>query len=609
MKSKLLIYWLVVALVASLAFSAYASESTGNGQSYANGRVIVKFEKNLPEQAKNAHRNEAGIEKIRDLKMEGLELAAIKGNRSVEEVIEKLDRKNGVLYAEPDYRLTADEIFPSDPYFSDLWGLHNANDIDIDAPEAWDMETGDASVIVAVIDTGIQTGHPDLTGNFVAGYDFYNHDASVYDGPDDDHGTHVAGTILANWNSIGVAGIAPGVKIMPIKFLGPDGGYTSDAILAINYAKVNGAFVINASWGGGGYSTALKEAIAAFGGPFVAAAGNSRTNTDRKPHYPSSYDCPNIISVAAIDRDGSLASFSNYGLETVDVAAPGVAILSTVPVDDYAYYNGTSMATPHVTGIVALMKSADSELSTQALMGALYESVKPLEALAGKTATGGLVSASGALTALGEPVLDTIPPIMTGTQPENGASGVGLDTVVKVSFNEPIRLADSLGITVNGAPAAAHASGNDLIIDMELAYDSVYAVGVSVGSVEDTAGNSYASEIAFSFTTESEPAPVPATLDILRTKPRDGSVNVKTTAVIEIYFADVFTEINTSMISLETGESGIEITPNGEGTGVLTIKPQALDSKTVYTLYLGEGAVFNGSAVSAPYELSFTTGK
>ena len=493
-----------------------------------------------------------------------------------------------------------------------MWGLHNANDVDIDGPQAWDREKGDPSVIVAVIDTGIWIDHPDLAGNFVAGWDFYNHDSTVYDGLDDDHGTHVAGTILANWNSEGVAGIAPGVKIMPLKFLGPAGGWTSGAIEAIEYAKAHGADLINASWGGGGYSQSLEEAIDNFGGPFVAAAGNDGVDTDRAPHYPSSYDCGNIISVAAVDRYGALAYFSNYGDGTVDVAAPGVGILSTVPGRNpnrwYASYNGTSMATPHVTGVAALMLSADPDLGTQDLTEALYSSVKPLGSLSEKTATGGMVSAYGALKALGAPAPDTTPPVMTATLPENGASGVSLDAAVKVVFDEPIQVAGSHGVTVNDGSVEANASGSDLVIVTSLAYGTRYTVSVPAGSVLDLAGNANESLVEFTFTTESEPAPQPETLDILRTKPRDGSVNVKTDATVEIYFSSAFTLIDASKIAFDG--PAVSFDASGAGGSVLKVDPAgSLDPKTAYTLILSEGAVSAGDAVSPLYQLTFTTGK
>jgi subtilisin family serine protease len=205
----------------------------------------------------------------------------------------------------------------------------------------------------------------------VNGYDFANNDASVYDrdpisGTGDEHGTHVAGTIAAEGNnSLGVIGVNWKARIMPLKFLGPDGGYTSDAVEALNYAVAEGAKISNNSWGGGGFSQTLLDAINradASGHLFVAAAGNGGSDgvgddNDATPHYPSNYNSSNIISVAATDSKDAIAGFSNYGATSVDVAAPGVGILSTLPGDTYGSCSGTSMATPHVAGVATLAKT------------------------------------------------------------------------------------------------------------------------------------------------------------------------------------------------------------------------------------------------------------
>lgn len=405
-----------VMIVSLLIPVAFADELNNESPKYKEGVIIVQFEPTSKAEEKAQIRTEQGLSIAKNLKKKGLELVKINGHKSVEEVIDRLNKRKGVVFAEPDYLLYPSFI-PNDTYYDLLWGMENSKDNDINASSAWDIQMG-SGVVVAVIDTGVQTSHPDLTGQFVAGYDFYNNDSSVYDGPDDDHGTHVSGTIaaIAN-NNEGVIGVAPEVLIMPLKFLGPDGGSTSDAILAINYASANGADVINASWGGGGYSEALKTAIEDFGGPFVAAAGNSRMDTDRFAHYPSSYDSSNIISVAAIDSKGRLARFSNYGDVTVDVGAPGVDIASTYP-GGYAYMSGTSMAAPHVTGIAALMLAEDSNLTTTELISVMFDTVKPLDSLNGKTLTGGLVNAQSALDALnGSPEPGNTAPVVTISEP------------------------------------------------------------------------------------------------------------------------------------------------------------------------------------------------
>ena len=342
----------------------------------------------------------------------------------------------GVAYVEPDYVITGAAV-PNDPSFSQLWGLSNTGqsgglrDADIDAPEAWDVTTGSRNVVVAVIDTGVDYGHSDLAANAwrnpgevagdrldndgngfvddVYGWDFANNDADPMD--DQGHGTHVAGTIGAVGNNgTGVAGVSWQVSIMGLKFLGADGsGSTSGAVAAINYAtRMRRDFGINVvatnnSWGGGGFSSSLRDAIAAGGQAgilFVAAAGNESQNIDSTPSYPASYTSDAVISVAATDRSNNLASFSNYGVTGVDVAAPGVSIYSTVPGNSYATYSGTSMATPHVTGTVALMAAANPQATAAQIRTAILSTAVPVASLAGKVATGGLLNAAAAVRAI-----------------------------------------------------------------------------------------------------------------------------------------------------------------------------------------------------------------
>ena len=353
----------------------------------------------------------------------------------------------GVAYVEPDYVVTGAAV-PNDPSFSQLWGLSNTGqsgglrDADIDAPEAWDVTTGSRNVVVAVIDTGVDYGHSDLAANAwrnpgevagdrldndgngfvddVYGWDFANNDADPMD--DQGHGTHVAGTIGAVGNNgTGVAGVSWQVSIMGLKFLGADGsGSTSGAVAAINYAtRMRRDFGINVvatnnSWGGGGFSSSLRDAIAAGGQAgilFVAAAGNESQNIDSTPSYPASYTSDAVISVAATDRSNNLASFSNYGVTGVDVAAPGVSIYSTVPGNSYATYSGTSMATPHVTGTVALMAAANPQATAAQIRTAILSTAVPVASLAGKVATGGLLNAAAAVRAIAgvQPPVDPQP--------------------------------------------------------------------------------------------------------------------------------------------------------------------------------------------------------
>jgi subtilisin family serine protease len=340
-----------------------------------------------------------------------------------------------IAYAELNGTLRQTASVPNDPSYIDgsLWGLHNTGqsggkaDADIDAPEAWQITTGSDSVVVAVIDTGIDINHPDLRDNIwvnpgetagdgidndgngfiddVHGWDFANNDASVYDGPDDDHGTHVAGTIAGRGNNgTGVVGVSWNTKIMSLKFLDPYGS-TSDAIAAVNYATMmksrgTNLRITSNSWGGGGYSKGLKDAIDAGGQSdilFVAAAGNDGLNNDALPTYPASYESTCIIAVAATDRNEGLAGFSNYGKTSVDIGAPGVSILSTLPGNTYGSLSGTSMATPHVSGVAALAVAFDPNISVSELKSAILGGVEAIPSLANKTVTGGRLNARNTL--------------------------------------------------------------------------------------------------------------------------------------------------------------------------------------------------------------------
>jgi subtilisin family serine protease len=281
-----------------------------------------------------------------------------------------------------------------------------------------------------VIDEGIMYTHKDLGGqiwrnpletqNFVdddgngyvddlRGWDFNGNNNTIYDGTTDDHGTHVAGTIGANGgNAMGVAGVCWNVTIIPAKFLGPSGGTLSNAVKACDYItnlKINqGLNVVatNNSWGGGGYSQSLFDAIQRANNEdilFVAAAGNNGSNNDSGSFYPANYSNSNVIAVASITSSGGLSSFSNYGATKVDLGAPGSSILSTVPYNgtnpSYAYYSGTSMATPHVTGAVALYASTHPAANAATIKAAILSSVSATGSLAGKCVSGGRLNAGG----------------------------------------------------------------------------------------------------------------------------------------------------------------------------------------------------------------------
>jgi len=354
-----------------------------------------------------------------------------------------------VLYAEPNYGISLDDPtafsttdallretdpnvnMPNDPLFKDQWALDNSGQnggkakADIGAILAWAKTKGSSDVVVAVLDTGVDYTHKDLAANMwlrpdnVPQYkddelgtfnDTYGFNAvDNFSDPMDEsgHGTHCAGIVGAEGdNDEGIAGINWKVEIMPLKFMGRGGfGTTKDAIEAINYAidrKRNGVNVrvISASWGSTMYSKALEDAIRAAGEEgilFVAAAGNSSTNNDKRPHYPSNYDLPNVISVAALDRNDNLASFSNFGVKTVHIAAPGKDILSTWLGDDYREASGTSMATPYVSGVAALILAGEPKLSVEKLRERVLKSVDKIDTLDGKVENGGRINAAKAL--------------------------------------------------------------------------------------------------------------------------------------------------------------------------------------------------------------------
>jgi subtilisin family serine protease len=365
-----------------------------------------------------------------------LEWLDVPAGRSAEEVLQQLARRPGVSFAEPNWLLQS-EASSNDPGVTNgsLWGMYGessspANAYGSQAAEAWSRGfTGSDSVVVGIIDEGYQNTHADLISNAgtnpgeiaangidddgngyvddLYGWDFDGNNASIYDGTGDDHGTHVAGTIGGQGgNGIGVAGVNWNVSLLSGKFLGANGGSTANAIKAVDYftdlKTRHGLNLVatNNSWGGGGYSQGLYDAIARANAAsilFVAAAGNSSTNT---LSYPAGYDLPNVISVASLDSNGSLSSFSNYGSTWVDLAAPGGGIYSTLPDNTYGTYSGTSMATPHVSGALALMASALPTASMAQLKQALLESVVATASLAGKTATGGRLDVNGAISRL-----------------------------------------------------------------------------------------------------------------------------------------------------------------------------------------------------------------
>lgn len=413
-------------------------------------RYVVKFKKATSLQKKNQIHQEYGAAlNFRLIQQNNMDI--IESNRTQDELMKDYGANGDILYIEPEMQV---EIFatPNDTKYNQLWGMNNTGqtsgnaDADINAQQAWDITKGSSDVVIAVIDTGVDYNHEDLKDNIwtnpneiagngvdddnngyiddIHGIDTYNNDSDPMD--DNNHGTHVAGTIAAKGNNnLGVVGVNWQSKIIACKFLSSGGsGSTIGAIKCLDYLstlKRSGINIVvsNNSWGGGGYSQALYDAIKSnqdLGILFAAAAGNSSNNNDQTKSYPSSYSLPGIISVAATNHKDELAYFSSYGKSTVDIAAPGVSILSTVRNNAYASYNGTSMATPHVSGLIGLIKAHNNNLSPTQIKALLLSSGKLVAALASKILTGSVIRAwdtngRGALTCSNQGLSTRLAPI------------------------------------------------------------------------------------------------------------------------------------------------------------------------------------------------------
>ena len=405
----------------------------GSGQpleTQPTGRLIVRYADGTSAADRERVRVAAGLAHVDDVALPNAELVEPAG--AVAAAITRLDAEAAIVSAEPEYRRTLAAGPTSEARFGEQWALHNTGqtiegfvgvpDVDMNVPEAWEVTTGSSSVVVAVLDDGVDFSHPDLAGRAwvnddapgdgidndgngfiddVNGWDFCNNDATVHDA-EDFHGTHIAGSIAASGNGTGIAGVAPSVQIMAVKFISDDPSCATDqqAIDAIAYAAANGAQIINASWGGSDISSALGDAIAAVPGVLVvAAAGNSNTDNDLHPIYPASYDLPNILSVASVHNEGFLSDFSNFGAASVDLSAPGEDIFSTVPGGGWAYEDGTSMAAANASGVAALATSAKPELlgNAPALREHLIATARALPSTLGWVAVPRLLDARAAV--------------------------------------------------------------------------------------------------------------------------------------------------------------------------------------------------------------------
>lgn len=457
MMNKLLLSLTGLAVGSGMMTGVQASETAR----HVPGEIIVKFKSGV--NAKQFFQNKSitslGLTPKREIKLsyQKLNVISVGDEKSLTHALEALKNNADIEYAEPNYiysiavmpkeyaavtkRLETSPFAdlsaatPDDTSFGKLWGLSNTGSnepqgkvgvegADVNALKAWDITKGSRSVKIAVIDTGVDYNHPDLKGNVwinelelkgkagvdddgngyiddVHGYDFANNDNDPMDGHG--HGTHCSGTIGAvHNNKLGVAGVMADVTIVPIKFLGDDGsGSLEAAIKSIDYATTLNVDLMSNSWGGGGRSEALFEAIKRAsdqGIIFTAAAGNSSANNDATPSFPANYEAPNVVSVAALTAQNDMAYFSSYGRNSVHIAAPGHNILSTVAGGKYEIMSGTSMATPHVSGVLGLLLAKEGRLSHDVMKERLTYTGVPVSALRGKTQTASRIDAYNLLT-------------------------------------------------------------------------------------------------------------------------------------------------------------------------------------------------------------------
>ena len=435
----------------------------GQTLDYVPNQLLVKFKANVASTlANNTMQSMSAdvVENFENLSIQQWEVPNVvslddQNFTNLEDLAEYLMENNeSIEFAEPDYYInSAPATFtPNDPNFNLLWSMNNTGQtggtagVDISALEAWAVTTGNKDIVVGVLDSGIDWSHPDLVNNIwqnsgedtdgdgllvqvngewvfdeddmngidddgngyvddFVGWDFVNNDNN----PEDlnSHGTHVAGTIAASGNNgVGVVGVSHEVQIMPLRFLNSDGvGAVSDAVRGLNYAMSKGVQLTNNSWGSTGLSESLRSAIeqaAEANQLFIASAGNNASNNDEIPNYPSSFDLDNIIAVAATNASDQLAAFSNYGATTVDIAAPGVAIFSTLPNGEYGNAQGTSMAAPHVTGTAVLLWAENPTATYSKIKDAILSSVDPVSSLEGVVGAAGRLNTYNALLAMQE---------------------------------------------------------------------------------------------------------------------------------------------------------------------------------------------------------------
>lgn len=422
----------VLVILALLAVPHAAASEPGTGS--VPGSIVIRIadgtaDGDLAAGQAAAAVNATGTENLSAAGLPGFRVLSVPAGMSPEEAAAAVSRVPGVAYAEQDYYVRVDTR-PDDPLFPREWGLRNTGQgagtpgADINVTGAWNTVTGSRQTVIAIVDTGVDFRHPDLADNIWTnpgetggdamgrdrrangidddgngyvddwrGWDFRNNDNNPMD--DYGHGTHCAGVAAAAGNNgIGISGVNWKARIMPLKFIGSDGfGTEVNAAKAIRYAERMGADVISCSWGGSASNQVLENAINSTTVPVVCSAGNDRVDIESSPHYPASYPARQVIAVAGTNNQDSLASWSNYGAVSVDVAAPGNSIYSTYTGGGYVYMTGTSMAVPFVSGLAGLITAKNPHLSAKKIKALILNNVKVRPTLVGKTVTGGRIDA------------------------------------------------------------------------------------------------------------------------------------------------------------------------------------------------------------------------
>jgi subtilisin family serine protease len=609
-------------LVGCAAAAPPAGIETYHGREVAANAVLVKFQAAMPDDVRIGE------------DLDETELVGTAGvmrlhsrSRNTAALINSLSGRPDVAYVEPDYIVHAVETIPDDPRYGELWGLTK-----ISAPLAWDSRTGSTANVAAVIDTGIDYTHPDLAANVWSapyaytvtiggqsitcpagshGFNAITHTCNPMD--DNSHGTHVSGTIGAvGDNGIGVTGVNWKTKIIGAKFLNKRGsGSLSDAIEAIDFViQTRNTFgddanvrVLSNSWAGGDFSQSLLDEINNandYGMLFVAAAGNEGMNNDILPSFPSSYEAANVVAVAATDSTDSLAYFSNYGLKTVDLAAPGVSILSTVRGGGYATYSGTSMATPHVSGAALLVLSA-CDLDTVGLKDNILKNVDPVSSLAGKTNTSGRLNVYKAISACGLPPspdfsLSASPTTLSIVQGESGTSTVTVSDLN--GFTGTVNL--EVSVTPSGpfaslSPETVTNSGTStLTVNTGTAPAGTYLL-----TITGTSGSlTHTTEVTVTITT-------PASSDFsLSATPTSRTITAGSTTTYTVFINRIsgFTgPVDLSVSGLPAGVNGVFYPESADGaSSILTITTFPTTKTKTYPLTItGEsGSLIHTTTVS-----------